>query len=82
MSNRVYILRGDIRKSSVVYGYYKSLEGAHKALVRQELSFGLKGYSNKYAAPLSDEEEARDLFEPTTNLYYGRLFIQSNILND
>lgn len=81
MSNRVYILRGDIRKSSVVYGYYKSLEGAHKALVKQELSFGLKGYSNKYAAPLSDEEQARDIFERNGD-YYGRLFIQSNILND
>lgn len=80
--NRVYILRGDIRKSSVIYGYYKSLEGARKAMIRQEYSFGVKGYSNRYAAPLSDEEEARDIFEPITNNYYGRLFIQSNILND
>lgn len=80
--DRVYILRGNIRKSSVVYGYYKSLNGARNALIRQEFSFGSKGFSNRYAAPLSDEEEARVLFEPTSGEYYGRLFIQSNELND
>lgn len=79
--DRIYILRGNIRKSSVIYGYYKSREGAFKALQRQEFAFGSKGYSNRYAAPLSDEEEARDLFIPESGEYYGRLFIQSNILN-
>lgn len=85
---RVYILCGDIRQTRVIYqthviyGYYKSYDGAFAALQRQELCFGAKGYSNRYAAPFFGEEVARELFGPETGEIYGRLSIQSNILND
>lgn len=78
---RIYILCGHIRNTSVIYGYYATLDGAKKALIRQEMCFGNVGLNPKHAAPLSDEEQARVIYERNGD-YYGRLFIQSNILND
>lgn len=80
--DRIFILRGRIRKSDVVFGYYKSQKGAMQGLIRQEAAFSSKGIRNEIITPFCGEVETRNLYDNKTSEYYGCLFIESNILND